>query len=207
MLAFRDRDTASGGMKMLSRTLTVIILTLGLAACQGTGSSTGGVTIPESDGTPPEATLQVAVAASGGDSAAVSTSSGNSQSMTLRAKTGQLNLAASAKDSESGVQDLQIRLSMRVTTCDGNICETSEPLNSSDPPLFSSKSPQKKPGETTAESSIMFESLDLTQKIPQGSPAPGGTITVLLSFWVKAVNHLGASAQTPHIEATYRESA
>jgi len=190
---------------MLNRALAVIMLTLGLAACRGGGSSPGGITIPQSDGTPPEATLQVAVAASGGDSAAVSTNSGNSQNMTLRVKTGELNLAASAKDSESGVQDLAIWLSVEATTCDASTCEVSQ--EEVGEPLFSSISPQKKAGETTAESSILFQSLDLTQKIPQTPPAAGNTITVHLTFYVKAVNYLGNSVRTPDIEATFRESA
>lgn len=201
-----DHDISYGGLKMFNRALAAIVLTLSLAACQSGGSSQGGITIPQSDGTPPAATLQVAVAASGGESAAVSTSAGNPQSMTLLTKAGALNLAASAKDSESGVQNLEIWMSARTTTCNASTCQVSGPLQGG-PPLFSSTTPQKKPGETTAESSIILQSLDLTQKIPQKSPASGDTITVVLIFWVKAVNHLGDKVTTPRIEATYRESS
>ena len=72
-------------------------------------------------------------------------------------------------------------------------------------PSYESTSPQKKPGETTAESSILAESLNLSTEIPQGSLSAGETRTVTLIFFAVAKNHLGGQAQTPEITATWSE--
>jgi hypothetical protein len=152
---------------MLYRITMAIMLCLGLASCGGGGSSGGGNTIQQSDGTPPEATLEAA-ATVGEDTATVSTSSGTSQSMTLHTKAGSLNLLASAKDSESGIRDLEIWIEVKVTSCGQGGCQGGNPPLTG-APRFSRTGSAKAPGENTAEQSIMLQSIDLIKEIPGSS--------------------------------------
>ncbi|MEV6305367.1 hypothetical protein AB0M02_38555 [Actinoplanes sp. NPDC051861] len=192
---------------LLRRALPAVTLCLLLpvvSACPGRpGSDSGGITIPESDGTGPTLTLQAAATASGGESAAVS-GGGSAQSMTLHAKTGHLNLAASAKDPESGIQSLEIWLIPTITRCEGDPCSVSQPEVRD--PRFVSSVPQRSPGQQASEASIMLEALDLTAELTQ-TPPPGGSVTVEWRLSARAKNHLGTETRTPELKVTYRQTA
>jgi hypothetical protein len=180
-------------------TILLVTLTLG-AKCKG-GSSGGGITIPQSDATPPTLSLQSAQPS--GNTATVS-AGGSAQSMKLLSKTGSVNLAATAKDGESGVQALEIWVNKKTTSCTGNMCQPTGPglLGS---PQFESTSPKKNPGETTPESSIMLQALDLTKEIPQGAVQAGSTRKVELILFARARNHLSGQSQTPELTLTWSE--
>ena len=188
---------------MLLRRLTLMMAALLVAVTGCNGSSGGGITIPNSDGSAPTVSLQAGATAPSGESAAVS-SGGLGQAMTLRAKTGFLNLVASAKDPESGVQSLEIWLSSKITRCSGDICQTSQP--SVGAPRFQSSTPQKKPGEQASDSSILADVLDIANEIPQTAPT-GGSLTVEWTLFSRAKNHLAGSTDTPPLTVTYRETA
>jgi hypothetical protein len=182
-----------------------IILLLPLSACQQCtgGSSGGGITIAQSDGTPP--TLSLGAGQPGGQNVSVSVG-GSAQNMKLTSKSGALNLLASAKDGESGVQALEIWVNKKTTRCDTatNLCSQTGPGLLAKP-QFESTSPKKNPGETTPDASILADALDLSKEIPQAAPSAGNTLTVQLLFFARARNHLGGQAQTPQITATWSE--
>jgi hypothetical protein len=160
------------------------------------------VTIPTSDATPPGITL--GVGQPGGNQAAVS-DGGAHQAMTLTSKTGSLNLTATGKDQESGVQEVNIWVNRVTETCDsGGTCTRVGPglLGA---PEFRSASPPKNPGDQVSASSILAQALDLTMRIPQGPPLPGGSRTVELIFFAQAINYLGAKTRTPELTATWME--
>ncbi len=178
-----------------------VVLLLALAGCaSGSRSTTGGITISATDTTPP--TLSFGAGQPGGQNVSVS-AGGSPGSMTLRSKTGVLNLMASANDPESGVQSLQIWMTTETTTCNASgICTKVGP-GLAGAPKYDNTSPQKLPGQTTAASSIMLEALDLSQEI--GSPPAGSSRTTSLHFWAVSVNNLGLKSQTPELIASWRE--
>lgn len=190
-------------MVLLRRGMFAIVLLLLLTGANCDGSSAGGVTIPGTDGSAPTVSVQAAATAPGGESAAVS-SGGQGQAMTLRTKAGFLNLAASAKDPESGVQRLEIWISAKITSCDGGTCQVSQPAVGN--PRFQSSTPQKNPGEQTSDSSILADVLDIAKEITRTAPA-GGSLTVEWTVFGRAKNHLGGSTDTPLLKVTYQETA
>lgn len=156
--------------KALIYSLIAVLLLL-IAGCPRNGDS--GITIAQNDATAP--TLTLGAGQPGGQDVTVS-AGGSNQNMKLRSKAGLLNLLATANDPESGIQALQIWVSRRMTTCYANGNCTGGNLETEQVPTFESSSPQKKPGETTAASSILGQTLDLSKKIPQGSFSGGSTL-------------------------------
>ena len=67
---------------MLRRLTFVTFLCLTVVACSSNRPSASGITIPQSDGSAPTASLQAGATASGGESAGVS-NGGQSQAMAL----------------------------------------------------------------------------------------------------------------------------
>jgi hypothetical protein len=182
--------------------LAVAVLVGAAAACDDDGSSGGGITIQASDSTPPELSLSVAVA--GGTEKATVEPGGTAQTFTLPNRTGTLNLAATAKDEQTGVQRVQIWMTTTVTSCDSaGVCSGGNPTLPGQP-LFESTQPAKSPGETTAASSIELEALPLSDAI-KGSAPPGGTLSVELELHAVAVNHLGQRAQTAKVTVIWDE--
>jgi hypothetical protein len=187
-----------------SRMASLGMLLISAAACPVSGGgTTGGVTIPQSDSTPPEVSLSVAQQGSG--TTVVVKSGGTAGSLNLTAKTGFLNLLASAKDTESGIQDLQIWIGTKVTTCDaGGICtKTGPPLLGA--PRFSAPDVTKSPGDTDADTSIMAQAVDLAQEIPQAAPPSGGSRNVTIDIWAVGLNNLGGRAETAHVNVAWQE--
>lgn len=180
-----------------------IVATVTLSSCNGGGGGGGGgITIPQNDSTAP--TLTLGSGQQGGQNVTVS-AGGSGQNMKLMSKTGSLNLLATAKDPESGIQTVEIWVNKETTFCDVNkICKKTGP-GLLGKPTFESTSPQKKPGETTSDSSILAQALNLSTEIPQGSVQPGESRTVILTIFAVAVNHLGGRTQTPEIKATWSE--
>jgi hypothetical protein len=180
----------------------VVILFLLLPGCSTNGGGGGGITIAQIDGTGPTVTL--GAGQPGGQDVAVSTG-GSDQNTKLRSKTGSLNLLAMSKDPESGVQALEIWVEKKTTSCDANgHCSTRAPIQL-EKPRFESTSPQKHPGESTADTRILAQALDLSMEIPQGSVSGGDSLTVVFVIYAKAVNHLGGRVQTPKLTATWSE--
>ncbi len=181
-----------------------IVATVTLSSCNGGGGGGGGITIPQNDSTSPILTL--GSGQQGGQNVTVSGGgSGPGQNMKLTSKTGSLNLLATAKDPESGIQAVEIWVNGETTFCDANkICKKTGP-GLLGKPTFESTSPKKNPGETTPDSSILAQPLNLSTMIPQGSVQPGESRTVTLIISAVAVNHLGGRTQTPEIKATWSE--
>jgi hypothetical protein len=181
------------------RMMSPISMLVFLSACNGGGG--GDVTIPQSDGTPPSVSLQVAVV---GSSSTTSVSSGGSAAtLLLTSKTITLNISATAKDQESGIQALEIDVGNSITvTCQaGGVCSQTGPGSVS--PFWSATNPQLNPGDRAVSSSIMLESLDPAAKQllhPAAQAPPGGSRTESFTISAKAKNQLGGMATTPDIK-------
>jgi hypothetical protein len=181
------------------------VLALLAASCDGDGGG-GGITIPQNDNSPPEVTLQVSETVPGAQTISVTTS-GSNQSHMLQGRTGPLNLVASAKDSESGIQSLEIWVNKVTASCDASsgLCSQSGPgLLSS--PRFNSTSPKKNPGDTVSASSILADTLNLGLEIPAATALmPGDSFIVTIQTSAKAVNHLGGKSDTRVVESTFTQ--
>lgn len=164
-------------------------------------STSAGITIPQSDSTAP--TLTLGAGQEGGGNDVTVTPGGSNQTMTLLKKTGSINLAATARDPESGVQAVEIWMSKLKSTCGADgVCALEGPSNAVK--IFESVVPQKMPGETTSESSILLQPLDLSKEIPASYPA-GGSLAVELRLYAVAVNHLGGRTQTAELKVVWQE--
>ncbi len=183
--------------------LPVVLAVLFAVSCKNDGSS--GLTVPSSDSTAPELSLTAtqenpSPGVSGGVQAG-----GSNASMTLIAKTGNLNLLANAKDPESGISTVQIWVELTTTTCDASgVCTMSGPARLGNP-WHEDSNPPKSPGQSTSVGVIDLQFLDLSTQIPSGPPPAGGTLTVRLGIWAVAVNNLGKQAQTARLTATWSE--
>ena len=178
-----------------------VLLSAACSSCPSSGGG-GGVTIPQSDSTAPS--LSFGAGQPGGQNVSVS-AGGSAQAMTLVSKSGPLNLLATAKDPESGIQTVEIWVNKKVTNCNAaNICTTTGP-GLLGKPTYESASAKKNPGDQTPDSSILAEALDLSTEIPQGGVAAGASRVVTLEMYAVAVNHLGGKTQTPQISATWKE--
>jgi hypothetical protein len=173
---------------------------VGLATGCG-GGGDGGITIPQSDNSPPSVTLQAGVA--NGPSGSVS-AAGTAVSVTLASKSGSLNLSATARDPESGVRTARVTVDKTVSDCSGGSCTTMNPGLTSAPALEST-GPARQPGDTVSESSILLSSIDLAKEILQTPPAAGSTRTVTFRMTARATNHLGGSSVTPALMVTWKE--
>jgi hypothetical protein len=157
------------------------LLLLTPAGCDGGG----GITVDLNDQTPPAVGL---TADAGGGVSASAGAAGSTTPLTIARRTVILSLAASGKDSESGVQDLQIWGAVTYVTCQGGTCATHQPLVGA--PLFETSEPKKGAGEKTSESTLLFENLDLGLTIP----AAADSATVDLS--VEGFNHAGLHSRS-----------
>lgn len=179
-----------------------VLLAFASACNDDDGGDTGGITIQSNDTTGPELTFSVAL--DGGTEKATAKVSGSPGGFTLPNRTGTLNLAATAKDDESGVQSVQIWMTTTATSCDAaDVCSGGNPTLPSQP-LFESTEPAKSPGDTTAASSIELEALPLPDAIKGSAPA-GGSLTVELELHAVAVNHLGKKVQTAVVSVVWKE--
>jgi hypothetical protein len=175
-----------------------------LGGCgSSSGSSCNGVTIPSSDGTPP--TLTFGLAPMGSAATTTVSTGGMPQTATLPKKTGSLNLLVTAKDSESGLHDVQIWMTKTTTRCSGGICTQSGP-GLVGAPIFSNPDSGKNTGDCVAESSTLAEAVDLSTEIPQAAPASGASLVVSLDFWAVGINHLGQKEVTPTATMTWSEA-
>lgn len=197
-------DLTKGGRTM-SRFVLAQKLTLGPLACflllSATGCpSTGGITIKSNDMTVPS--LRLNIAQSGQQDVAVN-GGGFGQRVKLERKTGNLNLLATATDSESGIQTLEIWMAKTITSCIQGVCSTEGPLLGR--PVLESVSPPKSPGETTSETRLLTGAVDLSKEIQQGTIPTGDSLTVEFKIHAKAVNHQGRQTQTPEITLLWTE--
>lgn len=181
--------------KMTLRPLAFFLL-LSATGCP----STGGISIKPTDMTAPS--LRLNVGQSGQQDVAVN-GGGFGQNIKLEKKKGNLNLLATAMDSESGVQTLEIWMAKTITSCTQGVCSTTGPLLGL--PVFESVSPPKSPGEMTSEASVLAGALDLSKEIQQASVPTGDSLTVELKIHAKAVNYQGRQAQTPEITVLWTE--
>jgi hypothetical protein len=175
------------------QSVVACVLLFSVTGCSRTTSSSSGIQIAPSDDTPP--TISLGAGQGGGQNVSVS-AGGSAQNMKLNARTGSLNLLATAADNETGIRALEIWMTRRTTTCNESTC-TSQGPGIPGKPRFESTSDQMSPGETTASSSVLAQALDLSQEIPQGATS------VELVFFGRARNHLGGSSQTPSLKVTW----
>jgi hypothetical protein len=119
-----------------------------------------------------------------------------------------LSFAATAVDNESGVQAVEVWIEKREDTCNTatGLCSGGN-FQAEQIPRFSSSGPAKTPGEKTAPSSILIDTLNVADEIPQAAPPAGTTRTVVLRIYVVAVNNLGGRSQTPNLEVRWSENA
>jgi hypothetical protein len=184
-------------------TVAALVVVQG-AGCQGS-SSGSGIIVAATDATPPSLSLGVAVA--GTQLSATLGTTGSDAAITLPAKTGTVNLIATATDDQSGVSDVQIWVQdRRVRTCDG-----SGSCSGGDPGLtpglrFDAPSAPAVPGDEVAASSINIQSLDLSREIAQSSPAAGDTRTTSFVLYAVATNHLGGRSETTRVTFTFAET-
>jgi hypothetical protein len=180
-----------------------VFLLVAAVGCNPGGHSTGGITIPQSDNSPPEASLQVAATVGTGEGSV--SAGGSGTSFTISAKTGNLNIAATAKDPQSGVRELQVFMTKAVTVCAGDLCSGGTHPAATQP-VFASTGPTKAPGQQVSESSLLLNFIDLATQIPQAPPSPGHSRHTEFRFFVKATNYLGGTAQTPTLEVRHSET-
>lgn len=189
-------------LQRIGRSLCLGFVILAVAGCPP-GSSGGGIVIPQSDATPP--TVTVSTGQPGAATFSVSNSSTSTVAGTLTSKTGPLNVSIAANDPESGVRSVELFYASTVTNCSSTVCTGPTAHGLISAPRFSSVSPQKNPGETTAASSILVDALNLGAEIPQGGVTAGNSRIVKLFFWGVAKNNLGGSATTPELVLTWKE--
>jgi hypothetical protein len=185
--------------------LLLVALAVGLTACQDSGPPAAGrIRVPRADASPPTVTLTAWATAAGGQPVAVHTS-GIERRMTLRAKTGALELVATATDPESGVRSVEIWVSKFSSFCGTATCTGGEPAVTA--PRVAWAVPRRHPGQATAPDGTLPGALDLTEEIPQGRLAPRQARSVRLTIWVKASNNLRGTTETPKLVARYDERA
>ena len=188
----------------LARRGTVLfaaIILIALSACTG-GGSDGGITIPTSDGSPPELSLGAGVTG-GGPNVSVDTG-GSDAALELRNKAGNLNLLASGKDPESGIKSLEIWINETTGRCaSAGPCSTGGP-DLSGAPRFDSTDPPKQPGDKTSASSLMAQALNLSSEIPGAAP-PGGSFSLRWDIYATSTNYLDGTSQTRTITVTYHD--
>jgi hypothetical protein len=191
------------------RTLTCRVLPAAILVFLTTASGCPqptGITIQASDSSAPSLTLGVQATVAGGPGATVEVG-GVDQTISLTAKTGALNLLASATDPETGVRSVEIWVERTVTRCPGvSLCSGGNPPLLGGPE-FSSTEPVRPSGATDSPSSLLADAIDLTAQIPQSAPAPGTSRTIRWRFWSEAENHLQGRSVTPVVEVVFHESA
>ena len=190
-----------------ARTLTAaLLLAFVLGGCTNGGNggaSADGVTVDANDTTAP--TLQLSAAETGGGNPQVDVKPGDSpKTLQLRTKTESINLIATARDDESGVQTLQIWVNKKTTRCSGGTCTVVGPglLGA---PRFESTEPKQSAGTAVSPQKTLLTALVLKDEIPQGSPGPGSTLVVEITIFATSANHVGAEASTPEITARWSE--
>ena len=191
---------------MRARTLLVLVaLAVGLTACEDTRApGAGRISVPRADASPPTVTLTAWATAAHGPRVAVRTG-GTERRMTLRAKTGALELVATATDPQSGVQAVEVWVSKFSSFCGTATCTGGEPAVTA--PRFGWAATRRHPGQTTAPDGTLPDALDLTREIPQGPLAPRQARSVRLTIWAKASNNLRGTAETAKLVARYDERA
>ena len=185
--------------------MALVALAVGLTACVGTGPpGAGGISVPRADASPPTVTLTAWATAAHGPRVAVR-SGGIERRMRLRAKTGDLELVATATDPESGVRAVEVWVSKFSSFCGTATCTGGEPAVTA--PRFAWAAPGRRPGQTTAPDGTLPDALDLTREVPQGPLSPGQARSVRLTIWAKASNNLHGTAETAKLVARYDERA
>jgi hypothetical protein len=185
--------------------LVLVALAVGATACQHTGPpGAGRIRVPPADASPPAVTLTARATAADGPRLAVR-SGGTGRRVTLRAKTGALELVATATDPESGVQSVEIWVSKFSSFCGTATCTGGEPAVAA--PRVAWAAPRRHPGQAAAPDGTLPAALDLSREIPQGRLAPGQARSVRLTIWVKASNNLRGTTETPRLVARYEERA
>jgi dienelactone hydrolase len=180
--------------------LFAAIVLIALSACNG-GGGDGGITIPTSDRSPPE--LSLGAGQTGGGPNAAVTTYGRDATLTLRTKTGDLNLVASGNDSESGIRSLKIWMSEATSRCVSPTgpCSNLGPTSHATP-RFDSTDPPKQPGDKTSASSTMAQSLNLSSEI-QGAAPPGGSFSFRWDIYATSTNYLDGTSQTKQVTVRY----
>jgi hypothetical protein len=192
---------------MSARTLTASLLfafVFGGCTNGGNGGTpTDGVTVDQNDATAP--TLQLSAAETGGGNPQVDVKPGDSpKALQLRTKTESINLIATARDDESGVQKLQIWVNKKTTLCSGGTCTPAGP-GLAGAPRFQSTEPKQPAGAVVSRQKTLLAALVLRDEIPQASPGAGGSLTVEITIQARAANHLDTEARTPVITARWSE--
>jgi hypothetical protein len=183
--------------------LVVVAVLGGCSNGGGGGTPTDGVTVDGNDSTPP--TLQLSAAETGGGNPQVDIKPGDQpKTLQLRTKTESINLIATARDDESGVQRLQIWVSKRTIRCSGGSCTPMGP-GLEGAPRFQSTEPKQPAGAVVSRQNTLLGALVLRDEIPQASPGPGATLTVEIMISARAANHVDAEVRTPVITARWSE--
>jgi hypothetical protein len=188
------------------RLATALLMALLLVGCSngGNGSTPAdAVTVDSGDSTPP--TLQLSAAETGGGNPQVDIKPGDpAKTLQLRTKTESINLIATARDDESGVQRLQIWVGKRTLTCSGGTCSPAGP-GLQGAPRFQSTEPKQPAGAVVSRQKTLLAALVLRDEIPQTPPAPGTSRTVEIMISARAANHVDGEARTPNITARWTE--
>jgi len=196
----RRRATPVIGVMFLS---TVTLVTL--MGCPSSGGG-GGVTIPTSDASPPGLTLGFALQGANGVSG-TATVGGQTQTLTLPQKTGNLNSLATATDQESGILSVGIFMEADVvrcpfhSPCTGNL---NHDLWST--PTFVLNSPKKNPGESASPSGILAQAVDLSTLITAKPTNPGDKVTTTIWLMAQAQNQLNGTSQTAEAKVEFSET-
>jgi hypothetical protein len=173
-------------------------------SCGGDDGVKGGITIAETDDTPP--LVGLLVDPEFGENVAVG-SGGPNEATTIHRRTGKVTFLVSGKDSESGVRRLEIWMTATITRCEaGGLCETQNPGLVTEPRFAPPDEPMKNPGDQTSETSLFASVLQVEPEVGPGMPPPGGSRTVKFDFWATGENHHGRKARTANASVSLREN-
>ena len=165
-----------------------------------------GITVPNSDATPPGLTLGFSLEGVSGVGGTV-TAGGQAQTVTLPQKTGNLSLLATATDQESGILSVGIFMEADVVRCVANSCTgpTSHGLWST--PNFVSNNAKVNPGSSGAVgSSILAQSVNLSTLITAAPANPGDKVITTIWLVAQAENQLNGTSWTPEGKMVFTET-
>jgi hypothetical protein len=184
---------------MLNHGWTPKVVTAVLAAAMGVMTACqppSGPVVAATDSTPPIASLSLSHTPSG------SASSGD---LKLLTKSGPLYFSAVGRDPETGIQDVQIWVSVKSSFCDAESC-TGDSGGLIGAPRWTSTSPKKNPGEPMSETSLLLEWVELGTALYQGRLMPGESQFTKWTAHAVVKNNLGMTTTTGDVTATFFEA-
>ena len=183
-----------------------LFLCLASVATACGGAKPGEIAINAQDPSPPVFVLRVGVA---GDAGRALTSPGSTSIVTLRDANSTLVLSATAVDSGSGVQAVQIFVVESRLSCVTpagtplQVCVPSTIADSLERPTYDSVVAPLGAGAFVTPASVLTRSLNLMTTYPPLPVGPGDSVRQTLSFFGAAKNHAGKESRSEELRVTW----